>query len=103
MILKQGVLYLSLYCTSVVQNATFFVLILVRPWIRKMCIDIGGMRKPYNDEQHCFDFKDLTAREPFAQFKAWFDEASSNSQIGELYPTWMFSYLKGQLYYFLVP
>jgi len=48
-----------------------------------MSIDIGGMRAPYNDEQHCFDLKDLKAREPFAQFKAWFDEASSNSQIEE--------------------
>ena len=53
----------------------------------KMSIDIGGMRKPYYDEQHCFEIKDLTGLEPLAQFKAWFDEASSNSHIGE------FSYL----------
>ena len=53
----------------------------------KMSIDIGGMRKPYYDEQHCFEIKDLTGIEPLAQFKAWFDEASSNSHIGE------FSYL----------
>jgi hypothetical protein len=48
-----------------------------------MSIDIGGMRKPYNDEQHCFEIKDLKALEPFGQFKAWFDDAASNSQIGE--------------------
>jgi pyridoxine/pyridoxamine 5'-phosphate oxidase len=49
-----------------------------------MSIDIGGMRKPYNDEQHCFDIKDLKALEPVAQFKAWFDEATSSDQIGKI-------------------
>jgi hypothetical protein len=50
-----------------------------------MSIDIGGMRKPYNDEQHCFDLKDLVSLEPLAQFKAWFDEASAHTLIGEVH------------------
>lgn len=48
-----------------------------------MAVDIGGMRKPYHDKSDFFDFKDLVAREPFEQFKAWFDEASKNEKIYE--------------------
>jgi len=51
--------------------------------IRKMSIDIGGMRKPYNDKDNFFDVKDLVAKEPFGQFKAWFEEASNHNQIEE--------------------
>ena len=50
---------------------------------RTMAVDIGGMRKPYHDKSDFFDFKDLVAREPFEQFKAWFDEASKNEKIYE--------------------
>ena len=46
-------------------------------FVRNMSIDIGGMRKPYKDGQSTFEIKDLVAKEPFAQFKAWFDEASN--------------------------
>lgn len=48
-----------------------------------MSIDIGGMRKPYHDRGDCFDVKDLTARDPIGQFKAWFDEATAHSEIDE--------------------
>merc|ERR1711962_1703335 len=48
-----------------------------------MGVDIGGMRKPYNDKSNCFEVKDLVAREPFEQFKAWFDEANQNEKIEE--------------------
>lgn len=50
---------------------------------RTMAVDIGGMRKPYHDKSDFFDFKDLVAREPFEQFKGWFDEASKNEKIYE--------------------
>ena len=50
---------------------------------RTMAVDIGGMRKPYHDKSDFFDFKDLVAKEPFEQFKAWFDEASKNEKIYE--------------------
>ena len=50
---------------------------------RNMSVDIGGMRKPYHDKSDFFDFKDLAAREPFDQFKAWFDEASKHENIYE--------------------
>lgn len=48
-----------------------------------MAIDIGGMRKPYLDKSLRFDVKDLTAREPFGQFKVWFDEATKHDAIEE--------------------
>jgi len=51
--------------------------------VRNMAIDIGGMRKPYHDKSDFFDFKDLAAREPFGQFKAWFEEASKHDRIYE--------------------
>jgi len=50
---------------------------------RNMSIDIGGMRKPYHDKSDYFDFKDLVAREPFDQFKAWFEDASKHEKIYE--------------------
>ena len=46
-----------------------------------MAVDIGGMRKPYGSKEDVFDFKHLVAREPFAQFKAWFDEATKNEKV----------------------
>lgn len=48
-----------------------------------MSIDIGGMRKPYLDGKNTFDIADLSAREPFGQFRAWFDEASKHELIEE--------------------
>ena len=54
------------------------------PTRRGMAVDIGGMRKPYNSKEDCFDFKDLVAQEPFGQFKAWFEEASKHDQIYEV-------------------
>ncbi|XP_023349556.1 pyridoxine/pyridoxamine 5'-phosphate oxidase isoform X2 [Eurytemora carolleeae] len=50
---------------------------------RKMSVDIHGMRKPYNDNTNTFEFKDLVSKEPFAQFKAWFNEASHHERIEE--------------------
>ena len=51
--------------------------------VRKMSIDIGGMRKPYRAKQDTFDVKDLVAKEPFAQFTNWFDEAKKHASIEE--------------------
>lgn len=48
-----------------------------------MSIDIGGMRKPYLSAETTFDVKDLVAKEPFGQFKAWFDEATRHEAIEE--------------------
>ena len=48
---------------------------------RGMAVDIGGMRKPYGSKEDIFDFKHLVAREPFAQFKAWFDEATKHEKV----------------------
>ena len=48
-----------------------------------MAVDIGGMRKPYHEKSDFFDFKDLVAKEPFEQFKGWFEEASKHSGIYE--------------------
>lgn len=50
---------------------------------RTMSIDIGGMRKPYNDKENTFDVKDLVSKDPFDQFKVWFDEATANEKIEE--------------------
>ena len=49
-----------------------------------MAVDIGGMRKPYGSKEDVFDFNHLVAREPFAQFKAWFDEATKNEKVAEM-------------------
>eukprot|EP00088_Acartia_fossae_P026248 TRINITY_DN2704_c0_g1_i10.p1 TRINITY_DN2704_c0_g1~~TRINITY_DN2704_c0_g1_i10.p1 ORF type:complete len:253 (-),score=38.73 TRINITY_DN2704_c0_g1_i10:251-1009(-) len=51
--------------------------------IRTMSVDIGGMRKPYNDKENTFDVKDLVSKDPFDQFKVWFDEATANDKIEE--------------------
>ncbi|KAJ9593664.1 hypothetical protein L9F63_014789, partial [Diploptera punctata] len=51
--------------------------------IRLFSIDIGGMRRKYNDKSEVFTEKDLIAKEPIGQFKAWFEEASSHPLILE--------------------
>ncbi|KAM3965344.1 pyridoxine 5'-phosphate oxidase [Aphomia sociella] len=51
--------------------------------IRKMSIDIGGMRIRYKDKDDTFLEKHLVSKEPFGQFKAWFDEACSRKEILE--------------------
>ena len=48
---------------------------------RGMAVDIGGMRKPYGSKEDVFDFEHLVAQEPFAQFKAWFDEATKHEKV----------------------
>lgn len=45
--------------------------------------DIAGMRTPYHNKKEIFDVKDLVAREPFAQFQDWFEEARKTSGIEE--------------------
>jgi len=50
---------------------------------RTMAIDIGGMRKPYLGENQAFEVKDLVAKEPFAQFQNWFDQAKETPGIEE--------------------
>ncbi|XP_066942865.1 pyridoxine/pyridoxamine 5'-phosphate oxidase-like isoform X3 [Macrobrachium rosenbergii] len=49
----------------------------------KMSIDIGGMRKPYKGKNEAFTEDDLVAKEPFAQFREWFDQACSTPGIIE--------------------
>ncbi|XP_076045114.1 pyridoxine/pyridoxamine 5'-phosphate oxidase-like isoform X2 [Oratosquilla oratoria] len=48
-----------------------------------MSIDIGGMRKPYKGKSEVFTEDNLVAKEPVAQFKAWFDEACNTPGIVE--------------------
>ncbi|KPI97688.1 Pyridoxine-5'-phosphate oxidase [Papilio xuthus] len=48
-----------------------------------MSIDIGGMRIKYKDKDDTFLEKHLVAKEPFGQFKAWFDEACGRKEILE--------------------
>lgn len=48
-----------------------------------MSIDIGGMRKPYLDKSATFDTTDLVSKEPWGQFKAWFEAAQACSSIEE--------------------
>merc|ERR1711936_606896 len=48
-----------------------------------MAVDIGGMRKPYNDKSDIFDMENLVSKEPFEQFKAWFETASNHEAIYE--------------------
>jgi len=50
---------------------------------RNMSVDIGGMRKPYNDKANTFDVTDLVSKDPFDQFKCWFDEATACDKIEE--------------------
>ncbi|XP_067650098.1 pyridoxine-5'-phosphate oxidase-like [Haliotis asinina] len=42
---------------------------------RNMSGDISGMRKPYRTQREIFDIQYLVAKEPFEQFRHWFDEA----------------------------
>merc|ERR550517_531240 len=56
---------------------------IVQSSTRAMAVDITGMRKPYHDKSDFFDFKDLVAKEPFGQFKAWFEVASKHEGIYE--------------------
>lgn len=42
-----------------------------------------GMRHPYKNAQEVFLEKDLISKEPFEQFKHWFDEASHTTGILE--------------------
>ncbi|XP_023934789.2 pyridoxine/pyridoxamine 5'-phosphate oxidase [Bicyclus anynana] len=51
--------------------------------LRKMSIDIGGMRIKYKDKDETFLEKHLVSKEPFGQFKAWFEEACSRKEILE--------------------
>lgn len=51
--------------------------------VKNMSIDIGGMRKPYKGKNEAFVEEDLVAKEPIAQFKAWFDEACNTPGIIE--------------------
>lgn len=48
-----------------------------------MAINIGGMRHPYKNAQEVFLEKDLVSKEPFGQFKQWFDKASHTTGILE--------------------
>ncbi|KAK7494892.1 hypothetical protein BaRGS_00013771 [Batillaria attramentaria] len=45
--------------------------------------DVSGIRRPYHNKNEIFDVKDLVAREPFAQFEAWFEEARKTPGIDE--------------------
>ncbi|XP_013143888.1 PREDICTED: pyridoxine-5'-phosphate oxidase-like [Papilio polytes] len=51
--------------------------------LRNMSIDIGGMRIKYKDKDDTFLEKHLVSKEPFGQFKAWFEEACSRKEILE--------------------
>ncbi|XP_063623917.1 pyridoxine/pyridoxamine 5'-phosphate oxidase-like [Cydia splendana] len=53
------------------------------PSFRKMSIDIGGMRIKYKDKDETFLEKHLVSKEPFGQFKAWFEEACTKKEILE--------------------
>ncbi|XP_059178478.1 pyridoxine/pyridoxamine 5'-phosphate oxidase-like isoform X2 [Physella acuta] len=46
-------------------------------------LDISGMRKPYRGKHDIFDVSDLVSREPFEQFKSWFEEAKNTEGIME--------------------
>ncbi|CAH2101908.1 unnamed protein product [Euphydryas editha] len=48
-----------------------------------MSTDIGGMRHNYKEREDIFLEKDLVSKEPFNQFKAWFDEACTRKEILE--------------------
>ncbi|XP_050710824.1 pyridoxine/pyridoxamine 5'-phosphate oxidase-like isoform X2 [Eriocheir sinensis] len=50
---------------------------------KNMSIDIGGMRKPYKGQNEAFLEEDLVAKEPFGQFKEWFEEACNTPGIIE--------------------
>ncbi|XP_021940561.1 pyridoxine-5'-phosphate oxidase-like isoform X2 [Zootermopsis nevadensis] len=46
-------------------------------------VDIGGMRKEYKGKSEIFTEKDLKGKEPFGQFKEWFEEACNHPSILE--------------------
>lgn len=41
------------------------------------------MRKPYRGKHDVFDVNDLVSKEPFEQFKSWFEEAKNTEGIME--------------------
>lgn len=41
------------------------------------------LRKPYNNVHEVFDVKDLASKEPFENFRIWFEEACSCKNIYE--------------------
>ncbi|XP_069683875.1 pyridoxine/pyridoxamine 5'-phosphate oxidase-like isoform X2 [Periplaneta americana] len=47
------------------------------------CLPKRGMRKEYKDKSDTFTEKDLVAKEPFTQFKNWFEEARNHKSILE--------------------
>lgn len=49
----------------------------------KMSIDIGGMRIKYKNKNETFLEEHLKSKEPFGQFKAWFEEACNRKEILE--------------------
>lgn len=48
-----------------------------------MAIDIGGMRTSYKGKSEVFIEDDIPVKEPFNQFKIWFDEVCNNPKIIE--------------------
>ena len=44
---------------------------------------ISGLRVPYKEKHEVFDFDHLASKDPFVQFKCWFDEALGNDGIKE--------------------
>ncbi|GAB6020524.1 hypothetical protein CHUAL_003208 [Chamberlinius hualienensis] len=46
-------------------------------------MDLRNMRTPYNNRSRSFDVKDLVAREPIGQFKAWFEELCKSDKSVE--------------------
>ncbi|XP_068633131.1 pyridoxine/pyridoxamine 5'-phosphate oxidase-like isoform X1 [Battus philenor] len=50
---------------------------------RNMSIDIGGMRIKYKDKKDTFLEKHLVSKEPFGQFKSWFEDACDKKEILE--------------------
>ena len=46
-------------------------------------VNVESMRKPYKSRSEAFTEDQLTAREPFGQFRAWFDEACQTPGILE--------------------
>jgi len=45
--------------------------------------DVAGMRRAYREKVDVFDIKDLKSKNPFMQFKVWFEEACQTPGIGE--------------------
>ncbi|XP_031787779.1 pyridoxine-5'-phosphate oxidase [Nasonia vitripennis] len=46
-------------------------------------VDIGGMRIKYKDKSDCFTEDHLVSKEPFNQFKHWFEIACKTPGVGE--------------------